>query len=110
MLHAYSLVPRCSLISFRNALPSESTLALADSTTRDDFFRNLSAAQLESRHGIVSSQADANSSTWRLWTCFCLDLVVDPTLQSNVANPIHLLLVFAHQYRTRIIAPCGRPV
>jgi hypothetical protein len=65
---------------------------------------------LESRLGIVSSRADANDSTWRLWTRFCLDLAVDPTLQSDVADPIYLLLVFAHRYRTGLIAPRGRPV
>jgi hypothetical protein len=85
-------------------------LALADTTTRDAFFRDLSAAQLTSRHGIVSSRANANDSTWRLWTRFCADLVVDPTLQSNVCDPIHLLLVFSHRYRTGAIAPRGRPV
>ena len=35
---------------------------------------------------------------------------MDPTLQSNVADPIHLLQVFAHRYRTGAIAPSGRPV
>jgi hypothetical protein len=85
-------------------------LAFADATTQNDFFWDLSAAQLESRHGIVSAHADANDSTWHLWTKFCLNLAVDPALQTNVADPVHLLLVFAHCYRNGTIAPCGRPV
>jgi hypothetical protein len=81
-----------------------------DANTRDAFFCDLCAAQLESRHGIVSLQADANDQTWALWTTFCRELAVDPTLQHHLGDAIHLLQVFAHRYRTGVIAPSGRPV
>jgi hypothetical protein len=82
---------------------------LAHTTTRDDFFCDLGLAQLASRHGVVSSRANSTDNTWRLWTKFCAALVVDPLLQSNVTDPVHLQ-VFAHRYRTGEIAPRGQPV
>jgi hypothetical protein len=84
-------------------------LAFASPNDRDDFFRDLGAAQLASRHGIVSSRADANDRTWKVWQAFCYGLAIDPTLQ-QIQDPIHILQVFAHRYRTGIIAPSGRQV
>ena len=45
-----------------------------------------------------------------MWRLFCEQLAVDPTLQTNICDPIHLLQVFAHRYRSGCIAPRGRPV
>jgi hypothetical protein len=85
-------------------------LAFASANVRNDFFWDLGVAQIDSRHGIVSSRADANDRTWDVWRQFCHDLAVDPTLQTNVCDPIHLLQVFAHRYRSGAIAPSGRRV
>jgi hypothetical protein len=71
---------------------------------RDAFFRDLGSAQDAARPGIIASRADAIDCTWVLWKEFCLDLYIDPWL-TELGDPVHLLQVLAHRYRTGKIAP-----
>jgi hypothetical protein len=50
-------------------------------------------------NGQSRSRANAASSTWTIWCDFCRSLAMDPAAL-NVPDPIALLQVFAHQYRT----------
>jgi len=80
-----------------------------DSTTRNAFLRDFSAAQDYVNAGVVPSRTKAANSTWGRWATFCTDLAIDPLL-NELEDPVALIQVFAHRYRTGDIAPSGRGV
>jgi hypothetical protein len=84
-------------------------LALSTTEERNAFLGDLGAAQAAGRTGIVSTRATSNDKTWTIWARFCADLHVDPWL-SNIDDPIILLQVFGHRYRTGMLSPSKRPV
>jgi hypothetical protein len=80
--------------------------------TRNAFCSDLRLAQDAVRAGVVPSRANAADKTFCLWQTFCQELGVDPWLQGQAerADPVLFLQVFAHRYRTGVIAPKGKPV
>jgi len=54
--------------------------------------------------GISSSRSNSTCTTWLLWEDFCRSLTLDPT-GADIPDPIPLLQVFAHRYRTGEISP-----
>jgi hypothetical protein len=59
--------------------------------------------------GISQNRAASTDSTWLVWTAFCNELQIDPTLQDSPDNIIPLQL-FAHRYRCGQISPSQTPV
>lgn len=60
--------------------------------------------------GRVSRQRAASAdASWRLWEAFCATLGVDPRHLGST-DPVPLLQLFAHRYRTGSIAPGRNPV
>ena len=80
-----------------------------DPTARADFFRDLSSAQQAVAWGVTASRAASADTHWTVWTDFCAELAVDPFLQ-GLDDPVPLLQVYMHRYRTGRIAPRGNPV
>jgi len=73
------------------------------------FRRDLKLAQEAVRAGVVPSRAKAADNHWNRWALFCISLHIDPSLE-GVLEPIDILQVYAHRYRTGELAPSGRPV
>lgn len=84
-------------------------MANLDTATRDAFLADFRAANHAVSFGVTASRAAAANTHWSLWTDFCSQLAVDPLLQ-DVEDPVVLLQVYLHRYRTGVIAPRGRPV
>ena len=84
-------------------------MAHLDPASRPSFLADLRAAQHAVSFGVTASRSSAADTHWRIWHDFCSSLAVDPLLQ-DVADPVALLQVFLHRYRTGRIAPRGKPV
>jgi hypothetical protein len=52
------------------------------------------AVQADLRQGLSAGNAQAQSTTWRIWSRFCAELRQDPYL-SGCPDPIPLLQLFA---------------
>jgi hypothetical protein len=74
-----------------------------------DFHRDLRLAQADVSAGVVPTNAQAASAHWALWTQFCDEHGLDPSL-ADVPDPIPYLQVFAYRYRQGIINTSRRPV
>ncbi len=59
--------------------------------------------------GVSKSHRGAGDTTWALWEHFCPQLYCDPDL-AYVDDPVPLLQIFAHRYRTGAVVPSGAPV
>jgi hypothetical protein len=59
--------------------------------------------------GIAAKRQYSANTSWNVWVHFCQDLHCDPYL-SSLDDPIPLLQLFAHRYRTGALAPSGSPV
>ena len=57
--------------------------------------------------GVVAGRTQLAITSWNNWSVFCHDLCIDPQLR-EITNPISLLQIFAHRYRTGEIS--GRRV
>lgn len=84
-------------------------MAALDASTRAAFLSDLRSAQHAVTFGVTPSRASAANTHWRVWTDFCTQLAIDPLLQ-DVPDPMALLQVFCHRYRTGAIAPNRHPV
>ena len=84
-------------------------MAAAPSSARYAFGADLLLAQAAARAGVVSSTADRRDKGWTLWQSFCSQLCVDPSLQ-QVADPVTILMVYAHRVRTGQCSRSGHPV
>lgn len=80
-----------------------------DAATTAQFESDLRAAQHAVAFGVTASRARASDGHWDLWRSFCSELALDPLLQ-DVADPVILLQVFLHRYRTGRIAPKHKQV
>jgi hypothetical protein len=54
--------------------------------------------------GISCGRANTTATTWDIWRNFCSTLTQDPTT-ATLQDPIPLLQVFAHRYRTGELSP-----
>jgi len=79
-------------------------LAPLDPATRASFLDDLRAAEHAVSFGVTAARSTAADTHWRLWSNFCSELAVDPLLQ-DVEDPVVLLQVYLHRYRTGTIAP-----
>jgi hypothetical protein len=59
--------------------------------------------------GLHATRRGSANTTWDIWHEFCESLHCDPYLQT-IDDPIPLLQIFAHHYRTGILAPSGSNV
>ena len=59
--------------------------------------------------GVVPGRDSAAETDWQKWTEFCNAHAIDPLL-SGVDDPIVVLQIFAHRYRSGLYAPRGKPV
>ena len=80
-----------------------------DPTSRTAFLSDLQAAQHAVSFGVTASRASAADTHWRIWSDFCTELALDPLLQ-DVEDPVTLLQVYLHRYRTGVVAPRGNAV
>jgi len=76
---------------------------------RDAFRADLRIAQAASRSAVVPKRARSRDHSWDLWQDFCLELSVDPLL-NTVEDPIHYFMVFAVRYRDGRLAKDGEPI
>jgi hypothetical protein len=72
----------------------------------EDDFRAIAQA---SGRGLSASRANSSNTSWLIWESFCHALAQDPTLV-DLADPIPLLRLFAHRYRSGALAPSGARV
>jgi hypothetical protein len=84
-------------------------LETLDPDTQHSFRRDFELAQEAVRSGVTAQRAASADTHWELWATFCHELALD-SLLSNLQDPVALLQVFAHQYRTGTIAPKHKPV
>ena len=80
-----------------------------DPDTQHSFRRDFELAQEAVRSGVTAQRAASADTHWELWSTFCHELALD-SLLSNLQDPVALLQVFAHRYRTGTIAPKHKPV
>ena len=84
-------------------------MATLERTTRNAFCRDLVAAQTAIQAGVVAQRSASDDRSWEIWSGFCDELAINPTLAGTI-DPVPYLQVFAHRYRTGALAPHGRPV
>ena len=80
-----------------------------DAAARTSFLADLRAAQHAVSFGVTASRSSAADTHWQQWAHYCAQLAVDPLLQ-NEPDPVVLLQVYLHRYRTGVLAPSGRQV
>jgi len=73
---------------------------------RVDLERDLSLVKETMATGINATRRGAGDTAWDVWHTFCVDLHIDPYLQT-LDDLIPLLQVFAHRYRNGTLAPSG---
>jgi hypothetical protein len=83
-----------------------------DASVADAFRADSRLATATVAAGVVSSRAGAAKSHWKRWLLYCDQLRIDPYLQGEeeIEDRIVYLQVFAHRYRTGLIAPSKKPV
>jgi hypothetical protein len=79
-------------------------VAAAPPHLRHDLRHDIGAIMQSIQLGVCASRAAASDSTFRRWTEFCSALYIDPLL-SDIEDPVLILLLFAHRYRSGQIAP-----
>ena len=62
------------------------------------------------RTSVTAHRQHSATSAWALWTTFCSTTGIRPDLRDLPGDPIPVLQLFAHRYRTGRIAPRGHPV
>jgi hypothetical protein len=60
-------------------------------------------------NGVVAGRSTLAIASWNNWSAFCRDLHIDPHLR-QVTDPVTLLQIFGHRYRSGTLRPGGRPV
>jgi hypothetical protein len=84
-------------------------LAACQPTQRDALCHELGIIKAITAKGIAAGRTGANATTWDIWHTFCCSLYLDPGL-ADIDDPIPLLQIFAHRYRTGLLAPSGAQV
>ena len=84
-------------------------MAVAPTSTRNAFSADLLLAQAEARAGVVASTAKRRDQGWYLWSSFCTQLCLDPSLE-GIQDPVQILMVYAHRLRTGQCSRSGQPV
>jgi hypothetical protein len=84
-------------------------LATCNPAERDQVCHELGIIKATTTTGIAVSRSNANDTTWDIREQFCFQLHFDPTL-ADISDPIPLLQLFAHRYRTGALAPSGSTV
>jgi hypothetical protein len=84
-------------------------LEACDPSQRIDLQHELCIIKQITATGIAAKSQATTDTSWDLWEDFCRDLYCDPYLES-VQDPIPLLQIFAHHYRTGEVAPSGAQV
>ena len=84
-------------------------LTASPARTRSSFVRDLSSAEEAVKHGVSSGRASAAKSAWICWERFCIELALDPLLQT-IESKVPILQVFAQRLRSGAIAPKGNPL
>ena len=69
----------------------------------------LSSAEEAVKHGVSSGRANAAKSAWICQEKFCVELALDPLLQT-IESKVAILQVFAQSLQSGEIAPKGNPI
>jgi hypothetical protein len=87
----------------------QALLAACNPAQRDAIERDLRIIKETAANATSATRSGATDTSWLLWCTFCRDLHIDPFL-SQLEDPIPLLQIFAHRYRTGTVAPSGSSV
>ncbi len=101
---------RCTAsLTLQPFVPTEALLASLPRDISNEFHCDYELAQKAVQAGVSSGRSRSADTHWEIWTNFCSSLAIDPLLE-NIADPISLLQVFAHRYRTGALAPRQKQV
>lgn len=78
-------------------------------TSQPDVINDLRLVKEAMHAGLHVTRRGSADNTWDIWQQFCESLHCDPYLQT-IHDPIPLLQIFAHRYRTGALAPSGSTV
>jgi hypothetical protein len=95
--------------TFQYSISTDKALENVPSTARHAFRSDFCNVLQAMRSGVVPSRSRSRDSTWLRWTSYCESLGIDPTC-SNISDPLPILQVFAHRYRTGQITSSGNTV
>ena len=85
-------------------------MEIADPQSRDVLGSDWRAVTTALHSSQSAHRCDSATATWRIWERFCTTTGVRTDLQDVPGDPVPILLLFAHRYRTGRIAPSARPV
>ena len=98
---------RCYLFgTHEQCLSGAAFLDACDPAQRSSLANELGIIKEVATRGVAAKFQRTTDTTWDLWANFCQELWCDPYL-ANIQDPIPLLQVFAHRYRTGRLAPSG---
>jgi len=83
-------------------------LDTCDPTQRSAIANELRLVKDIAATGMAAKSQQCTNTSWDLWAEFCQDLWCDPF--RDITDPIPLLQIFAHRYRTGLVAPSGAAV
>ena len=80
-----------------------------DPTSRTAALADLDTARQCVNSGVCAGTDRATALHWDRWRTFCVNMAIDPLLQT-ISDPVFLLQIFAVRYRSGEIAPSGGKV
>ena len=84
-------------------------LAHADPSTRDQCYLDWRTLPQTTALGGPAQQSANAATLWQLWQTFCADVGINAH-RLPAQDPVPLLQVYAHRYRTGTLAPGRRSV
>jgi hypothetical protein len=84
-------------------------LANAAPHAADEFKADLLALPAEQAAGVTAKQDKAKQAHWQIWSQYCHDMGLDPSL-FYIQDPIPFLQVFMRRFADGRLAPSGKPV
>jgi hypothetical protein len=84
--------------------PNSATLATCDPIGVHHLHDELCAIKEDAKRAISYGRASGTTTSWTIWSDFCLSLSCDPLLH-DIDDPMPLLQIFAARYRVGTLAP-----
>ena len=85
-------------------------MALADPPSGDVLGRDWRAVTTALHSSQSEHRGDSATATWRIWERFCASAGVRADFHDVPGDPVPILLLFAHRFRTGRIPPSNWPV